>query len=94
MNNLFESDSAHGRGKTLVATLAFVELSRRSARVDDERQRSDAMNRALKQACSRLKLTGGMPVIELVAIRILELVRDGESDPDRLTEATVSTFEG
>jgi hypothetical protein len=26
--------------------------------VDDERQRSDAMNRALKQACSRLKLTG------------------------------------
>jgi hypothetical protein len=48
VNNLFESDSTHGRGKTLVATLVFVELSRRSARVDDERQRSDAMNRALK----------------------------------------------
>jgi hypothetical protein len=86
-------DSTHGRSKTLVATLAFVELSG-GVNVDDERQRSDAMNRALKQACSRLKLTGGTPVIELVAIRILELVRDGESDPDRLTEATVSTFDG
>jgi hypothetical protein len=52
----------------------------------------EAMNRAFRQACSRLELTG--PVVELVAIRILELVRDGESDPDRLTEATVSTFEG
>jgi hypothetical protein len=54
--------------------------------VNNERQRSDAMNRALKQACSRLKLTGATPVIELVAIRILELVRDGESDPDRQTD--------
>jgi hypothetical protein len=35
-----------------------------------------------------------MPVAELVAIRIVELVRAGESDPDRLTDATVSTFEG
>jgi hypothetical protein len=61
--------------------------------VDDERQRREAMNRAFKQACSRLELSGATPVIELVAIRILELVRDGESDPDRLTEATVSTFE-
>jgi hypothetical protein len=62
--------------------------------VDDERQRSDAMNRALKQACSRLKLTGATPVIELVAIRILELTRVGEYDPDRLTDAAVATFEG
>ena len=61
--------------------------------VDDEKQRSDAMNRAFKQACSRLGLTDGTPVIELVAIRIVELVRDGESDPDRLTDAAVATFE-
>jgi hypothetical protein len=61
--------------------------------VDDERQRSDAMNRAFKQACARLELTGS-PVVELVAVRILELARAGESDPDRLTEAAVSTFEG
>ena len=62
--------------------------------MDDERQRSDAMNRAFKQACARLELTGSTPVIELVAVRILELTRAGEFDPDRLTEATVSTFEG
>jgi hypothetical protein len=35
-----------------------------------------------------------MPVAELVAVRIVELARTGEFDPDRLTEATVSTFEG
>jgi hypothetical protein len=51
------------------------------------------MDRAFKQACGRLQLTGATPVVELVAIRILELVRDGEFDTDRLTEATVATFE-
>ena len=53
------------------------------------------MNRAFKQACARLELTGyTTPVTELVAIRILELTRDGEFDPDRLIEAAVATFEG
>jgi hypothetical protein len=32
-------------------------------------------------------------VVELIAVRILELASDGEFDPDRLTDATVSTFE-
>jgi hypothetical protein len=61
-----------------------------------EDERREAMNRAFKQACARLALTGRntMPVAELVAIRIVELTRAGEFDPDRLTEATVSTFEG
>jgi hypothetical protein len=56
----------------------------------------DAMNRAFKQACARLELTGRntMPVAELVAVRILELARDGEFDPDKMTEAAVSTLEG
>ena len=60
-----------------------------------EDERREAMHKAFKQACARLELTGRntMPVAELVAIRIVELVRDGESDPERLTEATVSTFE-
>jgi hypothetical protein len=49
------------------------------------------MDRAFKQACARLQLTGATPVVELVAVRILELVRDGEFDTDRLTEATVRT---
>jgi hypothetical protein len=59
-----------------------------------EDERREAMNRAFKQACARLGMTGSTPVIELVAVRILELARLGEFDPDRLTEATVSTFEG
>jgi hypothetical protein len=54
----------------------------------------DAMNVAFKRACTRMGLTGDTPLVELVALRILELARDGECDPDRLTEATVSTFEG
>ena len=54
----------------------------------------EAMNRAFKQACARLQLTGSTPIVELVAVRILELARDGESDPERLTEAAVSTFAG
>jgi hypothetical protein len=59
-----------------------------------EDERREAMNRAFKQACARLELTGSTPVIELVAVRVVELSRAGESDPDRLTEAAVSTFEG
>jgi hypothetical protein len=58
-----------------------------------EDERREAMNRAFRQACARLKLTGSTPVIELIAVRILELARDGEFDPDSLTDATVSTFE-
>jgi hypothetical protein len=58
-----------------------------------EDERREAMNRAFRQACARLELYG-TPVVELVAVRILELTRAGEFDPDRLTEATVSTFEG
>jgi hypothetical protein len=52
-----------------------------------------AMNRAFKQACARMKLTGSTPVIELVAVRILELAYAGEFDPDELTDAVVATFE-
>jgi hypothetical protein len=59
-----------------------------------EDERRDAENRAFAQACARLGLTGSTPLIELVAIRILELARAGEFDPDRLTEAAVATFEG
>jgi hypothetical protein len=54
----------------------------------------DAMNVAFKRACTRMGLTGATPLVELVALRILELARDGEFDPERLTVATVSTFEG
>jgi hypothetical protein len=59
-----------------------------------EDEHREGMNRAFREACARLELTGGTPVVELVAVRILELTRAGEFDPDRLIEATVSTFEG
>ena len=59
-----------------------------------EDERREAMNRAFRQACARLELTGATPVVELVAVRILELARDGECDPDKLTDAAVLTFEG
>ncbi len=59
-----------------------------------EDERREAMNRAFRQACARLDLTGSTPLIELVAIRIIELARTGESDVDKLTQSTVATFSG
>jgi hypothetical protein len=53
----------------------------------------DAMNRAFKMACARLGLTGSTPVIELVAVRILELTYAGEFDPDKLTETVLAEFD-
>jgi hypothetical protein len=60
-----------------------------------EDERREAMNRAFRQACARLELTGrnAMPVAELVAIRILELARDGEFDADKMTETLLAEFE-
>lgn len=59
-----------------------------------EDDRRAVMNVAFRQACARLGLTGSTPLIELVAIRIVELARTGVSDVDQLTEATVATFSG
>ena len=58
-----------------------------------EEEYRDAMNRAFRQACARLRITGSTPVIELVAVRILELARLGEVDIDRLVDAAVATFD-
>jgi hypothetical protein len=52
---------------------------------------AEAMHSALKRAASRL--AAASPVIELVAIRIIELARAGEFDPDKLTETVVGEFE-
>jgi hypothetical protein len=56
----------------------------------------DAMHKAFKRVCTRLRLTGAkaVPVSDLVAIRIVELARDGEFDPDKLTEMVVAEFDG
>jgi len=52
----------------------------------------DAMNRAFRLACARMGLTGDTPVIELVAVRILELAYAGEFDPEKLAETVVAEF--
>jgi hypothetical protein len=53
------------------------------------------MHKAFEQVRIRLGLTGAkaIPVVELVAIRIVELARDGEFDPDKLTETVVAEFD-
>jgi hypothetical protein len=56
----------------------------------------DAMHKAFKRVCTRLRLTGAkaVPVADLVAIRIVELACDGEFDPDKLTATVVAEFNG
>jgi hypothetical protein len=56
----------------------------------------EAMHKAFKQVCTRLRLTcaKALPVVDLVAIRIVELAREGEFDPDKLTERVVAEFDG
>jgi hypothetical protein len=56
----------------------------------------DAMHKAFEQVRTRMRLTGAkaLPVVELVAIRIVELAREGEFDPDKLTETVVAEFDG
>jgi hypothetical protein len=56
----------------------------------------DAMHKAFEQVRTKLRLTGpkAMPVVELVAIRIVELAHAGEFDPDKLTATVVAEFNG
>jgi hypothetical protein len=54
------------------------------------------MHKAFEQVRARMRLTGAkaVPVIELVAIRIVELARAGEFDPDELTKTVLAEFDG
>jgi hypothetical protein len=54
-------------------------------------EQTEAMLSALKRASVRL--AGASPVIELVAIRILELASSGEFNADKLTETVVAEFD-
>jgi hypothetical protein len=55
----------------------------------------DAMHKAFEQVRAKLRLTGtkAMPVAELVAIRIVELARAGEFDPDTFTKTVLAEFD-
>jgi hypothetical protein len=54
----------------------------------------DAMNVAFSRACATMRLTGPTtPVIEIVAIRIIELARAGEFDPDKLVATVAAEFD-
>jgi hypothetical protein len=53
-----------------------------------------AMHTAFERVCTRMRLRGtkAAPVIELVAIKIVELARAGEFDPEKLTRAALADF--
>jgi hypothetical protein len=53
----------------------------------------EAMHCALKQAADRARLAGATLLIELIAIRILELARAGEFDPEKITETLFAEFD-
>ena len=54
----------------------------------------DAMHRAFERVRTKMGLTGAkaIPIVELVAIRIVELARAGEFDPDKLTDTVLAEF--
>jgi hypothetical protein len=51
----------------------------------------EAMHCALRRASARL--TGATPVIELIAMRILELASAGEVDADKMTDTVLAEFD-
>jgi hypothetical protein len=53
----------------------------------------EAMHSALKRASARARLKGATPLIEIIAIRILELANAGEFDPERITEIVLAEFD-
>jgi hypothetical protein len=61
-----------------------------------DRDQITAMHAAFERVCARLRLRGAQaaPVIELVAIKIVELARAGEFDPEKLTSAAMAEFSG
>jgi hypothetical protein len=56
----------------------------------------DSIHKAFEQVRTTMRLTGAksLPVPDLVAIRIVELARAGEFDPDKLTETVLAEFAG
>jgi hypothetical protein len=55
----------------------------------------DSMYRAFERVRTRMRLTGAkaIPVVDLVAIRIVELACAGEFDPDKLTNTVLAEFD-
>jgi hypothetical protein len=54
----------------------------------------ESMHKAFRVVCSRMRLKGtkSAPIIELVAIRIVELARAGEFNAEKLVEEVLSEF--
>jgi hypothetical protein len=52
----------------------------------------ESMHKAFRAICARMRLKGAKsaPIIELVAIKIVELARAGESDAEKLIEGVLS----
>ena len=52
-----------------------------------------AMGAAFDKACRSLQDTGQPSIVqEVIARRIIELAREGDSDPDRLCDMTLKTL--
>jgi hypothetical protein len=80
----------------VIGTFLFFRGTRRSAVPFFRPDQIDSMHKAFENVCARLRLTGAksIPVVELVAIRIVELAHAGEFNPDKLTEVVVAEFDG
>jgi hypothetical protein len=52
----------------------------------------ESMHKAFRVVCTRMRLKGtkSAPIIELVAIKIVELARAGEFDAEKLIEGVLS----
>lgn len=48
-----------------------------------------AMSAALEEVCAALKLDGDAKGRETVAVRIIDLAREGERNPDRLRDRVI-----
>jgi hypothetical protein len=89
---LIGATQSAGEQRRKVPHLSEEATDRRGAGPSFTPDQIDAMNRAFKQACAGMGLTGSTPVIEIVAVRILELAYGGELDPDKMAETVVAEF--
>ena len=59
-----------------------------------EPEATQAMSVAFDEVCQALKLNGDARAREAIAVRIIELARRGERDPNRLRERVLQDANG
>jgi hypothetical protein len=83
------------KGRAAQGTSRLTDAAQRRSALPFRPDQIDAMFRAFEQVRTILRLTGAkaLPVADLVAIRIVELARAGEFDPDKLTDTVLAEFD-